>query len=99
MSQASVQAKHRANALEDAHSPKEVEGEMEAARVRLADSLDQLTFRLKPKTIIQRKSEETKAKFVDAEGNLRQDKIMKIAAGAVGVVVVFVVVRKLTNRG
>lgn len=97
MSQASRPAKHRAEVPDGARSPQDLEAEVEATRLRLADSLDQLTYRVKPKTIIDRKIEETKAKFTDGNGKLRQDKVARIAGVTVGVVALFVVVRKLTH--
>jgi hypothetical protein len=98
VSQAIPSGKHRADVSAAAQSPQKLEHDIEATRERLASTLDQLLYRARPKTIIQRKVDHTKAQFVDDEGNPRQDKIATVAAAALGVVVLFVVVRTLSNR-
>jgi Protein of unknown function (DUF3618) len=98
VSEVSTQAKHRADGVSPPVSPDELEHEIEATRERLADTLDQLLYRVKPGTIISRQVQQTKAHFVDAEGKVRVDKVAAVAAAAVGVVVFFAVVRRLSNR-
>jgi Protein of unknown function (DUF3618) len=95
VSQASTPA-HRSTDI--ARSQRDIQAELEAARVDLAGTIDQLTYRVNPKTIIKRKLDEVKAQFVDEQGKPRPEKIAAVAGAAVGVVAFFVVVRKLVNR-
>jgi hypothetical protein len=41
--------------------------------------------------------QEVKAHFVDADGNVRTDNVVKVAAVVGGVVIFFVVVRRFSN--
>lgn len=98
MSQAQLSAKHRAQVPAANRSPQDLEHEIEQTRDRLADTLDELLFRIKPKTIVQRQVEETRSHFVDAEGNVRADRVAAAVGAAVGVVAFFVVVRRFSKR-
>ncbi len=95
MSQASTPA-HRST--DTARSQRDIQAELEAARVDLAGTIDQLTYRVNPKNVIKRKLDQAKAQFVDEEGKPRPEKIAAVAGATVGVVAFFVVVRKLVNR-
>ena len=65
---------------------------------RLADTIDQLVYRANPKTIVSREVSSIKAYFVDpATGAPRTDNILKVAGGVVGVVVLFVLIRKVVR--
>jgi hypothetical protein len=97
LSQVPTPAKHRADVQPSNRSPQDLEYDIERTRDRLADTLDELLFRVKPKTIIQRQIEDTKAHFVDAQGNIRTEKVAAVAGAAIGVVAFFVVVRRLTR--
>ena len=98
MSQAQTPAKHRADVPAANRSPQDLEHDIENTRDRLADTLDELLFRIKPKTIVQRQIDDTKSHFVDAQGHVRTEKVAAVAGAVVGVVAFFVVVRKLSNR-
>jgi hypothetical protein len=75
-----------------------LEREIEATRDRLADTIDQLVYRANPKTIVNREVSSIKAYFVDpATGQPRTDNILKVAGGVVGVVALFVVVRRVVR--
>lgn len=75
-----------------------LEHEIEETRERLATTIDQLLHRSSPKTIVSREVTTIKAHFVDpATGRPRTDNILKVAGGAVGVVVLFVVLRKTVH--
>ena len=79
-------------------APSELEREIEATRVRLAGTIDELVFRAHPKTIVGREVAGVKAFFVDpANGEPRTENILKVVGGVVGVVVLFVVVRRVTR--
>jgi Protein of unknown function (DUF3618) len=97
LSQAQTPARHRADVPVGVRSPQELEDEIETTRDRLADTLDELLFRIKPKTVVQRQVEEVKAHFVDSQGKVRTEKVAAVAGAAVGVVAFFAVVRKLSK--
>jgi Protein of unknown function (DUF3618) len=92
-----MSAKHRAE-LPENRSPQDLEHEVETTRDRLADTIDELLFRIKPKTIVSRQVEETKSQFVDAQGNVRTEKVAAVAGAAIGMVAFFVVVRRFSKR-
>lgn len=80
------------------NQPSDIEREIEEARERLAGTIDQLLYRSHPKTIISREIAQVKAVYVDAAtGEPRTDNILKTVGGIVGVIAVFVVLRKITN--
>jgi hypothetical protein len=80
------------------NQPSDIEREIEEARERLAGTIDQLLYRSSPKTIISREIAQVKAHFVDAEtGQPRTDNIIKTVGGVVGVVALFVVIRKIVR--
>ena len=78
--------------------PSDIEREIEEARERLAGTIDQLLYRSSPKTIVRREIAQVKAHYVDAEtGQPRTDNILKTAGAVVGVIAVFVVIRKVVR--
>ena len=75
-----------------------IEAEMEATRERLAGTIDQLVYRASPKTIARRELTSFKGFFVDLQtGQPRTTNILKVAGGVVGVVALFVVVRRVAS--
>ncbi len=81
-----------------APSPSALEREIEETRERLATTIDQLLHRSHPKTIVSREVSQLKAYFVDpTTGEPRTENILKVAGAAVGVVVLFAVLRKITS--
>ena len=75
-----------------------LEREIEATRQRLAGTIDQLIYRSNPKTIARREAAAVKGFFVDRlTGRPRTDNILKVTGGVVGVVALFVVVRKVAS--
>lgn len=81
----------------DERAPSSIEDEMEATRVRLADTIDQLVYRASPKTIARREIATLKAHFVDAQGEPRIDNILKVAGAVAGFLVFVVVARRVTR--
>ena len=78
--------------------PSDIEREIEETRERLAGTIDQLLYRSSPKTIISREVAQLKAHYVDPEtGQPRTDNIVKTVGGVVGVVALFVVIRKIVR--
>jgi hypothetical protein len=81
-----------------ANETSSLEREIEEAREHLATTIDQLLYRSHPKTIANRQLASIKAHFVDeATGQPRTDNILKAAGGVVGVVAVFVLIRKVVR--
>jgi hypothetical protein len=74
-----------------------LENEIEQTRERLGATVDQLVYRASPKTIVRREIASVKAYFVDPSGAPRQDHIIKVAGGVAGIVVLFVIVRKIVK--
>jgi hypothetical protein len=75
-----------------------LESDIEATRERLASTIDQLVYRAHPKTIASRQAASIKGHFVDVQtGQPRTDNILKVAGGVVGVVVAFVLIRKIVR--
>ena len=78
--------------------PSDIEREIEETRERLAGTIDQLLYRSSPKTIVSREIAQVKAHYVDQEtGQPRTDNILKTAGAVVGVIAVFVVIRKIVR--
>ncbi|TQK70066.1 MULTISPECIES: DUF3618 domain-containing protein [unclassified Nocardioides] len=79
-------------------TPSDIEREIEETRERLAGTIDQLLYRSHPKTIVSREVAQVKAYYVDtATGEPRTDNILKTVGGVVGVIALFVVLRKITH--
>ena len=75
-----------------------LEQEIEQTREHLATTIDQLLYRIHPKTIASREASSIKAHFVVAEtGQPRTDNILKTVGIVVGVVGFFVVVRRVVR--
>jgi hypothetical protein len=75
-----------------------LEAEIEAARDRLAGTIDQLAYRTSPKTIVRREITMFKGYFVDLDtGQPRTENILKVVGGFVGLVTLFAVVRKVAG--
>lgn len=70
-----------------------LEREIEATRVRLGSTIDQLIHRASPKTVARREVALVKGYFVDDSGQPRKDNIAKVAGGLAGAVALMVVVR------
>ena len=75
-----------------------LEHEIEETRERLAQTIDQLLYRVHPKTIVSREVTSVKAHFVDPRtGAPRTDNILKTVGVVAGCVALFVVVRKAVH--
>jgi hypothetical protein len=75
-----------------------LEREIEETRENLAATIDQLIYRVHPKTIVGREVSSIKAHFVDTRtGQPRTDNILRTVGFVVGVVGFFVVVRKVVR--
>ena len=75
-----------------------LEREIEETRQNLAATVDQLLYRVHPKTIASREVNSIKAHYVDSQtGQPRTDNILKTLGVVVGVVGFFVVVRKVVG--
>ena len=78
-------------------TPDEIAAEIAETRNRLAGTIDQLVYRVQPKTIVERKVASTKASFVNPDGSLKKDKVLKVAGVVVGILVTIVVIRKIVG--
>jgi hypothetical protein len=74
-----------------------LEHDIEQTRERLGATIDELVYRASPKTIVRRQVASVKAHFVDPSGAPRTENILKVAAGVAGVVVLFVVARRIVS--
>lgn len=75
-----------------------LEREIEETRQRLASTIDQLTHRANPKTIVGREVTSVKSHFVDLEtGAPRTDNIIKVAGGVVGAIVLLAIIRRIVR--
>ena len=75
-----------------------LESEIEETRERLAGNIDQLLYRAHPKTIVSRELTALKGHYVDFRtGEPRTDNILKTVGAVVGVVALFVVVRRVAS--
>jgi Protein of unknown function (DUF3618) len=74
-----------------------LERDIEETRDRLASTIDELVHRASPKTIVSREVASVRAYFVAPDGTPRTDNILKVTGVAVGVVVAFVGLRRLTR--
>lgn len=75
-----------------------LEQNIEQTRAELASTIDQLLFRASPKTIASREAASIKARFVDVQtGEPRTNNILIAAGSVVGVVALFVTLRKLSK--
>jgi hypothetical protein len=75
----------------------EIAAEIAETRNRLAGTIDHLVYRVQPKTIVERQVRSAKASFVNPDGSLRKDRVIKVAGIAVGVVAAIVVLRKIVG--
>lgn len=74
-----------------------LEHDIEQTRERLGSTIDELLYRASPKTIVRREVNSVKAYFVAPDGSPRTENILKVAGGVVGVVALFVLVRKVAG--
>jgi hypothetical protein len=78
--------------------PTELAKEIEATREHLASTIDELLYRVHPKTVVGREVYEVKAFFVDpATGQPRTDNILKVVGTVVGTVALFALIRRVTR--
>jgi hypothetical protein len=75
----------------------EIAAEIAATRNRLAGTIDQLVYRVQPKTVVGRQVSSTKASFFDENGSLKKGKVLQIAGIALGVVATIIVIRKIVG--
>ena len=75
-----------------------LEREIEETRENLAATIDQLLYRVHPKTIVSREVSSVKAHFVDpATGRPRTDNILKVAGAVVGTVAFIAILRRVVR--
>lgn len=76
--------------VDDTRSVRQIEEDIEATRDQLASTIDELVYRAKPATIVQRQKEQSLAALREAtrypDGALRYDRIAMAAAVALTLV-------------
>ncbi len=91
-------------------TPAQIESDLEAARNRLATSIEELIDEVHPNRIKQRtvdrvraivrgKIDEAKNVVVDEDGELRTERVAAFAAAFGGVITFFIVVNRIRHRG
>jgi len=78
-------------------TPDEISTEIAEVRNRLAGTIDKLVYRVKPKTILQRQLDTTKASFENADGSLKTDMVVKVVGIALGAVATIIAIRKIAS--
>lgn len=78
-------------------TPEEIANEIAVTRNRLAGTIDQLVYRGKPKTIVQRQVSTALASFRNEDGSLRTEKLLIVAGVVVAAVATVVTIRKLVG--
>ena len=71
----------------------DVEAELAAARLRLASTVDDLTVAVSPQEIARRQVDRARAWFYTPEGDLRRDRVVKVAGTAVALIAFRMLVR------
>ena len=74
-----------------------LESEIEQTRVRLAATIDQLVYRSSPKTIARREVAQVRGYFVDLDGRVRTDNVVKVVGGIAGAVALMALVRRIVR--
>lgn len=80
-----------------ARTPDQITAEIDVTRDRLAGTIDQLVYRVQPKTIAARQLEAIKGSFYDDEGKLDLTMVAKVAGGVVGFLALIVLIRKIAG--
>lgn len=78
-------------------TPDTIAAEIAETRNRLAGTIDDLVYRAKPKTILQRQLASVRASFVNLDGSLKKDRVLKAAGVTIGVVGVIIAIRKIVG--
>jgi hypothetical protein len=80
-----------------ARTPDQISSEIDVTRDRLAGTIDQLVYRVQPKTIAARQIAAIKASFYDDNGHLDKTMVAKVAGGVVGFLALVVLIRKIAG--
>ncbi len=78
-------------------TPDQITAEIADTRERLAGTIDQLVYRVQPKTIAGRQYASIKARFVNPDGSTDTQMIAKVAGGVLGFFVLVMVIRKVAG--
>jgi hypothetical protein len=78
-------------------TPDEISTEIALTRNRLAGTIDQLVYRVQPKTIAGRQVAALKASFRHEDGSLDTARVAKVVGGIVGFLAVVVAIRKIVG--
>jgi hypothetical protein len=78
-------------------TPDEISKEIAETRNRLAGTIDQLVYRVQPKTIVGRQIESLKASFRRDDGTLNTARVVTVVGGVVGFVGLVIAIRKIAG--
>jgi hypothetical protein len=78
-------------------TPDEISAEIAETRNRLAGTIDQLVYRVQPKTIASRQLAALKASLRHEDGSFDTARVAKVVVGVVGVVAVIFAIRKIVG--
>ncbi len=78
----------------DTRTPEQIEADLDAARERLASTVDTLSDELSVQAFARRAGNATRNFFTTSEGDLRTDRVLKVA----GVIVGLLVLRRLVRH-
>lgn len=97
----SIGTNRRGNSAESNsnRTPEQLAADLAETRERLADTVDALVDRVQPKHVAGRAAGNVKGYFVEPDGELRTDRIVKIGAGVVGAVGGLLLLRRLVRGG
>ena len=98
------------DSTQPSRTPDQIEADIAAARLRLANSAEELIDQVHPNRIKQRQVDSVKqfvgnevdaakALVFNARGDLRQNRVLAIAGAVVGGLVFLAIVRGLVRRG
>jgi Protein of unknown function (DUF3618) len=77
----------------DTRTPQQIEADLDAARDRLSSTVDTLSEELTPQAMVRRLADNARGFFTAPDGQLRQDRVIKVAAVVVGLLVLRSLVR------
>jgi hypothetical protein len=78
-------------------TPDAIAAEIAETRERLVGTIDQLVYRVQPKTIVSRQLESMRQSFYKDDGSLDPAKIGKVAGAVLGLVAVIVIIRRVVG--
>lgn len=79
-------------------TPEQIAADLAVTRERLAATVDSLVDRVRPAELASRAATGIKGIFVDPDGNVRTERVIKIGVAVAGTVGTLILLRKLFRR-